>query len=263
MQAPTPELVRGGRRAFTLIELLIVIAIIIILIALLFPALNGSSEYARRTKCMNNERTLMHACALFANDNDAVLPFPNWGDALGWLYSGATARTQNPVLNPTAGGGADGGYVTGQIWPYLKNISVYWCPDDKPQPFTDSTGHVIYSSDQVFSNRAQKLSSYCMNGAVCGYGNTTSYRITQFPGNAIAFWEQSDDDGGFYFNDGSNTPLEPGMTVAYITTRHNVGALVACFDGHVEIMSVADFNNEANKTTPNRLWCKPGSANGH
>src|SRR5665213_2484523 len=42
------------RRAFTLIELLIVIAIIAILIALLLPAVQQAREAARRTQCKNN-----------------------------------------------------------------------------------------------------------------------------------------------------------------------------------------------------------------
>src|SRR5438105_3046119 len=155
---PPVTFVRARTRAVTLLELLVVITIIVILIALLFPALSGIMETAHRTTCLNNQRQLATAVVTYCNDHEGSLPFDNWGDSgyansAGWLYNGATAKVQNPVLNPSAGGGADGGYATGLLWPYLHNMKVYWCPLDKPQPYTDSNGNVIYTSKEVLENR--------------------------------------------------------------------------------------------------------------
>lgn len=59
-------------RSFTLIELLIVIAIIAILAAMLLPALNKARERAKTTTCLNQLKQAGSACILYANDYQSV-----------------------------------------------------------------------------------------------------------------------------------------------------------------------------------------------
>jgi len=68
------------RSAFTLIEMLVVIAIIAILASLLLPALIGAREKARRAACMSRLQQIGVALTAYAGDYGEYLPGdPNWG----------------------------------------------------------------------------------------------------------------------------------------------------------------------------------------
>lgn len=66
---------RQQRRGFTLLELLLVVAIIAILMALLLPALGSAKERARRIHCISNLRQVSLAFRLFALDHDGKYPW--------------------------------------------------------------------------------------------------------------------------------------------------------------------------------------------
>src|SRR5438477_6280871 len=62
------------RRAFTLVELLVVIGIIAVLIAILLPALNRAREQAYTTMCAAHMKQLHNAFLMYANDNKGWSP---------------------------------------------------------------------------------------------------------------------------------------------------------------------------------------------
>jgi len=67
-------------RAFTLVELLVCIAIIAILGAILVPAISGIRERAAGSKSLSNLRQIGTAMQMYINDNDGYLP--------GWASTG-------------------------------------------------------------------------------------------------------------------------------------------------------------------------------
>src|SRR5688500_14076543 len=67
---------RGRSRAFTLLELLVVIGLIALLIALLIPLLSGVAARGRDLKCQTNLRSIMQAVHAYAAENKGAMP---WG----------------------------------------------------------------------------------------------------------------------------------------------------------------------------------------
>lgn len=65
---------KHSRTAFTLIELLIVVTIIIVLMGILIPTLSRSRERARTVKCQSNLRQIYLAAEMYATDNNDKFP---------------------------------------------------------------------------------------------------------------------------------------------------------------------------------------------
>jgi prepilin-type N-terminal cleavage/methylation domain-containing protein/prepilin-type processing-associated H-X9-DG protein len=106
------------KRAFTLVELLVVLAVIGILTALLLPAVVGTKEGGRSTVCLNNLHQMGIALQIYVQENQDRLP------VMQNVGTNGPPPTNGPPLNavllPFVGG----------------NSNIFRCPSDNQKLYT-------------------------------------------------------------------------------------------------------------------------------
>ena len=232
-----------------------VIAIIAILASLLLPALASAKDRGQRTICVNNSRQIGLAAHLYANDNNDSLTHPNWNPPWvpGWLYEPINNAVPD-LWSAQFRTNQTEAYKGGRLWQFTGTPGTYRCPIDKTNTAT-------------FRARANKLSTYVQNGALCGYGQLNpagkAYKTSDFQADAFMMWEPDDKNVtlGYGYNDGSSYP-DPAIDGGLGRRHGKQGGVVLGVGGHVEIIKYETWRKEAQLTTKNRMYCNPGSANG-
>jgi prepilin-type N-terminal cleavage/methylation domain-containing protein/prepilin-type processing-associated H-X9-DG protein len=135
-------------RAFTLIEVITVLAIIVILMSMVYPMYTSISERAKATKDMSNLRQIGMATQTFLNDNDGVLfsPATTWMSQLEPKYFSVWRGFQSPFdkrASSEAGGATTPiSYgVNANIYPLGAAMSV--------TKITKPTGFILFAPAQT------------------------------------------------------------------------------------------------------------------
>ena len=120
------------RRAFTLIEVLVVIAVVMVLVALLLPVLNQGRASARSVRCRANLRTMQQGWAVYMSHSNGKIPHtrketvhPNVWDGLDSVFPEAPLLFSAPEGSFNACPSIENRYTTASYmtdrWGYAVN----------------------------------------------------------------------------------------------------------------------------------------------
>jgi prepilin-type N-terminal cleavage/methylation domain-containing protein/prepilin-type processing-associated H-X9-DG protein len=216
--------------AFTLIELLIVIAIITLLAAILFPVFARARENARRASCQSNEKQIALGLIQYSQDYDERLPHYTTDPDEIWFNA---------------------------IYPYVKNYQIFRCPGAPRYkgsfrsvnasvyclPGLDNAGSrtVIYDLTGLHLVQVSEPARTFMVLESANENNATNYPEDGYGGHYCRL-----DTAG-----GAATEPEKGQYVK--DDIHFDGYNVAFVDGHVKWMKSGEGKNwifDLNRVTP-------------
>ena len=239
----------ASRTGFTLIELLVVIAIIAILAAILLPVLARAKLKAEQTECLSNQKQLIYAWVIYADENNDKLVVNANNDAIGAKYNGWVTNIMQWDFFPVATWQQNydkPSMYNALLGPYCTHAAgIYHCPGD------------IYNAQ-----KGPRVRSYSMNGQMGSavvnaigkgtvvnqygpgqnwqiYNKTTDIRNPS-PVNAWVFIEEHPDsinDGLFRVNlQGVAADYTGGTYVwnDYPASNHGKIGVLAFADGHAQ-----------------------------
>ena len=239
------------KKAFTLIELIVVISIIVLLISILVPAIAMVKNKARVLICQTNMKQLVSAWQMYSdtNNNDLCISInyqPMWGEHYdypeAWAWAPWEVNGDEPASLPATQEEKQEGVKRGSLYHFPQMTKVYHCPGDK--------------------SLANHYRSYsipdCLNGTYAYLEPSATWKILKKitnirnPSEAYVFLEEN--DPGDYNMD--SWCLDPDSIYWWdpISIWHGRTATFAFADGHSMSRKWSDETTEAFKDPENNAW---------
>lgn len=220
------------RRAFTLVELLVVVAIISLLISLLLPAMGTAREAGRRTVCLANARSVVQSMTMYGVEHLGMLPPSQSDDGALWAYSFDCKSSRNTGVKTPLGAGL---LIESRIMPTRSAAAVMHCPSmdtssanyggflypyhcmDQRSPW----GLGVSSFDDPAQTSTRIIIAYNYRSASWyRYNDGQQMRVTSFTHNAVLWTDQLDPRFGlrFHHREGYNATAIDGSG-RFVTDR--------------------------------------------
>lgn len=253
------------RHKFTLIELLIVIAIISILASLLLPALNKAKETAKRISCTNNLKQYSVKLGMYIDESDAFIP-------AGVIYNNqvetggtGTSTFDDWVWNEAIMLGVQGHEIEGGKYVAKIKKELVTCPSAPEKAITETWGtrhHVypMYDTDYAANakffkalvhptQRQYKILEIKRTSSIVSIGE--KYHWGDLFGRTLNVMYAEKVPIGYaytrcHYSSPYMTPTGDGLWLFGSGADHAKGGNFAFFDGHVQYMKYKDSIEKEN-----------------